>query len=468
MRLTNAPSVALFRRHRCPHEGSSPNRIINKSNQGRCQVKSEYQERYIPEQRKRGPFQRPADLLQNEGDIGKDTTQKVDYVPYVVRPPKPRELERYMPNPNRFEAVSEQKDHYRGVLSEAAKIPAYLRGETMRVPSARVEYKSLSHSDYQGWIPQVQRVMRSHTYMPPAERFNETSIHRRDYQRFNQPPRPTARRPDKIKYEGPVSSTTHYRTDFISKEIPARQERKREERVPPEEPFNSSSVFKEDFKDHRGAPKAPIFNPVSDLFKSSEPMQGETTKKEEFKSWDVSPRKQKEPKEYKRPDGLMDCQTTHMDYCHFGKQALPARTARPRTKLRFGREDTLDDKTNYGLSFKWFAEPVFHSKGPGIYNEIFPPIAEKSSQTSEFLDKYKRFNVVPPKMFRDRSSLFKTSEGVSKETVYGDNYHWPHVSCPSDALIKGNTSFVFDHESESGHKLFSVSESNRNVDIAVA
>lgn len=431
-------------------------------------MNSEYKTNYLPGQRTRGPFHRPTDLLQTEGDIDKDTTQKLDYLPFAVKPPKPKEPEKYVPNPNPFETVSEHRDHYRGVRTIPAKIPPYIRGETMRVPSAKVVYKSISHDDYKGWTPQVHRVMRSNSYAPPVEPFRETSIHQQDYLRFNQPPRPTARQPDKIRYDGPVSSSTNYRTDFMNKEIPPRYQRKQEERVPPEEPFNSNSVFKEDFVDLRGAPKAPIFNPKSDLFKTDQPMQQTTTKAEDFKSWGVSPRKQPEPEKYKAPDGSMDCQTTQMDYMHFGKKAVPAKKARPRTKLRFGREDALDDKTNYGLSFKWFYEPVVHSKGPKIKNEIFPPVQERSPEKSEFLDKYKRFNVVPPRMFRDRSSLFKTSEGISKDTVYDGDYTWPRVSCPSDALLKGKGTFTFDHETETGHKVFAIAENSHSTDIAVA
>lgn len=431
-------------------------------------MNSEYKTNYLPGQRTRGPFHRPTDLLQTEGDIDKDTTQKLDYLPFAVKPPKPKEPEKYVPNPNPFETVSEHRDHYRGVRTIPAKIPPYIRGETMRVPSAKVVYKSISHDDYKGWTPQVHRVMRSNSYAPPVEPFRETSIHQQDYLRFNQPPRPTARQPDKIRYDGPVSSSTNYRTDFMNKEIPPRYQRKQEERVPPEEPFNSNSVFKEDFVDLRGAPKAPIFNSKSDLFKTDQPMQQTTTKAEDFKSWGVSPRKQPEPEKYKAPDGSMDCQTTQMDYMHFGKKAVPAKKARPRTKLRFGREDALDDKTNYGLSFKWFYEPVVHSKGPKIKNEIFPPVQERSPEKSEFLDKYKRFNVVPPRMFRDRSSLFKTSEGISKDTVYDGDYTWPRVSCPSDALLKGKGTFTFDHETETGHKVFAIAENSHSTDIAVA
>ena len=456
------------RRHRCPHEGASPNRVINKSSQHRCNVNSEYKTNFLSTQRTRGPFLRPTDKIYSEGEVVADTTHKLDFVGFPVSPPKQKEPLIYVPNPNPFETVSEHRDHFRGTRTIPAKIPPYLRGETMRAPSAKVTYRSTTIDDYKGWTPQTQRLVRTagkNTYAPPVEPFRETSIHRQDYLRFNQPPRPTARQPDKIKYDGPIADSTNYRTDFSSKEIPPRYQRKQEERVPPEEPFHANSVFKEDFTDLRGAPKAAIYNPQSDLFKTNEPMQQETTKKDDYKTWEITPRKQTEPARYKAPDGTMDCQTTQMDYAHFGKKAVPAKNARPRTKLRFGRENALDDTTNYGLSFKWSYEPVVHSKGPKIKNEIFPPVQEGSPGRSEFLDKYKRFNVVPARMFRDRSTLFKTADGLAKDTVYDGDFTWPNVNCPSEALLKGQGTLAFDHETETGHKIFSISE--RGTDIAV-
>lgn len=164
----------------------------------------------------------------------------------------------------------------------------------------------------------------------------------------------------------------------------------------------------------------------------------------------------------------MDCRTTHMDYGHFGRKGVPAKNARPRTKLKFGREDLLDDTTNYGSSFQWKAQPVIHSKGPRVHNEIFPSARNEGIDKSEFLDSYKRFNVLPPKMFRDRSCLFKTSEKLASSSQYDGEYSWPAVKCPSDALMRGSLDFVFDHETENGHKVFSIPEVSKSADMAVA
>ena len=167
-----------FSRHRCPHGPSNPNRVINKSDHDKCHV-SEYQTRYHKVQPKRGPFHRPTDLIHTEGPLIDHTTQRADFVPHEVSPRKPKEQEKYIPNPNKFDTVSEQRENYRGFRAVPAKIPPYLRGETMRVSSTKPEYKSTSHKDYRGWKPQrTERIIRGSTYSAPSEPFNETSLHR--------------------------------------------------------------------------------------------------------------------------------------------------------------------------------------------------------------------------------------------------------------------------------------------------
>ena len=183
----------------------------------------------------------------------------------------------------------------------------------------------------------------------------------------------------------------------------------------------------------------------------------------------ISPPKAKEPEQYKKPKGNMDCRTTQKDYGDFGSKGIPAKNARPRTKLRFGREDLMDDTTNYGASFQWKAQRVVHSKGPAVKNEIFPaPVPGTATERSEFLDSYRRFQVMPSKMFRDNSSLFKSSDRVASSSVYDVEFKWPKVNCPSDALMRGSARFAFDHETESGHKVFTVPEVSKSADMALA
>lgn len=362
--------------------------------------------------------------------------------------------------------MSEHQDHFTGTRGPAARIPGYLRGTTMRAPSAKVDYKSVSHGDYKFWAPEpVARVTRSHTYAPPSEPFRETSIHRQDFKRFNEPPRPTGRQPDKIALVGSITDTTSYKTDFPPKELPAKTVKEKEVYNPPSEPFNSTSIVRADFKDPRGAKKASLCRWNEHLFKSSNPMQQETTNSATFRDWGAKPRQLKEPDPYIKPEGSMDCRTTHMDYCFFGDKAKPAKTARPRTKLRFGRENELDDRTNYSTNFQWRTQPVTFSRGPALENEVLPKGGRSGfDATSEALDNYKRFNVAPPRSFRDNSTLFKTSDKINTGTVYRGDYSWPRMKCTYDTLFAGSKSDkLLDHVSEEGHRFYSMNEVSENV-----
>ncbi|KAK3738142.1 hypothetical protein QZH41_005324 [Actinostola sp. cb2023] len=443
-------------RHRCPHEFSNPNRVINKKQEDNCTV-TEYRGKYLNRSPRRGPFNRPKDLIHYDGPLDQSTSHKTDFGTYEVMPPRRKEPEKYVPNPHKFNEVSEHHDHYKGVRAIPAKMEPYLKGVTMRMPSARIEYKSTSHGDYKSYRPEpLLRIGQSNTYMPPAEPFRDTSIHRQDYLRFNQPPRPTGRQPDKITIQGPQERETTHLSYYTAKELPPKFELKKEHHSPPENPFDSTSVFKADFQDFRNAPKARKFRPISDLFATDKKMDSSTTKDADYKAWEVKIPKHKSPELYKRPEGDVDCRTTHMDYGNFSRRALPAKNARPRTKLTFGREDALDDTTSYGLSFRWTAQPKILSRGPLERNEVFPTANTSFNETSEFLDKYKRFNVVPSKMYRDNSTLFKTSDPVSGNTVYKRDFDWPSVDCPSDKLFSGTAAFKFDHETETGHRFFEI------------
>ncbi|XP_048583256.1 LOW QUALITY PROTEIN: stabilizer of axonemal microtubules 1 [Nematostella vectensis] len=269
-------------RHRCPHGSSDPNRVINKEREDKCSV-TEYKGNYHRKSAQRGPFHRPRDLLHPEGDIPDNTTSKTSYITHEVSPPKKKEPEKYVPNPNRFVTVSENKDHYRGSRAPPARMNPYLKGITMRVPSAQIQYMSTSHGDYRTWKPEpLEKISRSKTYAPPEQPFNETSIHRQDFMRFNQPPRPTARQPDKIRMSGSMDKTTTNLTYFTPKRSPPKMEKKRDEYVAPEQPFSSTSIFKTDYQDFRNAPKAAMYRPISDLFATDKPMQRETTKNADF------------------------------------------------------------------------------------------------------------------------------------------------------------------------------------------
>merc|ERR1712079_820648 len=118
-----------------------------------------------------------------------------------------------------------------------------------------------------------------------------------------------------------------------------------------------------------------------------------------------------------------------------------------------------------GTDFQWRTQPAKFSRRPTDTNEVLPKGGRNGfDATSESLDKYKRFNVVPPRSFRDNSTLFKSADKINDGTVYNGDYNWPSVKCPSDAIFSGKSSeFVFDHQTEEGHKMFSIQDVSKTL-----
>jgi len=423
---------------------------------------SEYGQRYQSIAPARGPFRRPKDLIHYDGKVSKDTVQRSDFIEHPVSPPKPKKADEYVPNPNKFDFISEHHDNYTGTRTAPATVPPYLRGITMRWPSAKLEYTSTSQRDFSDRKPNERARLvdlSKSKYTPPKSPFRDNTLHRMDYIRFNQPPIPTARQPDKIQFDGPSSKETTSKTDFTAKELPAKIPPRVEKHVSPEEPFNSTSVFRADFMNHNKIMKRDGFKRESELFKSGEAMQSATTKADDFQMWPVTLPEKKRADIYKRPEGCMDMVATSSDYQHFGNKAVPARSARPKTKLKPGRFYPFEAGTNYNSSFQSWNVPPVKSIAQDNSNFVLPKAVGTLNETSEFLDKYRRHNALPARKFNPISDLFKTDKALDKDSTYKNDFSEKGFSCQTDALLKENSaSFHFEKETEDGHRFYQIAE----------
>lgn len=430
---------------------------------------TEYRGRFDEITPKRGPFLRPIDQIKHEGETPSETTNAISYVPHNVQVPKPKEPEKFVPNPHRFEAVSEHHEHYRQLGGVPARIPPYLKTTTMKKPSAKIDYISTKQNDFKAWTwpGRPDLITRENPYRPPSKPFKDTSIHRQDFKTFNQPPIPSARQPDKLNFgDNPVNFQTTNRTFHKPLKVdPTRPvERHSEVRSPPKSAFTSKSVFRSDFIDHKATKSAYMFKPASLLFKTNDSMECQTTKGDAFKAWPVETRQRKAPEVYKKPEGLIEIKPTSSDYSHHGDLAVPARSARPHTKLRRGREFPFNPTTSYSLEFKPYdslppREKLKQNAKDG--NDIFPKSEGKEpfTATSEFLDKYKRHQTVPARMCKGDSSLFKTAENLSDTSLYKEHFRGERIKCPTESLLRDGEVgvFSFDHLTEDGHKVYEIS-----------
>ena len=251
----------------------------------------------------------------------------------------------------------------------------------------------------------------------------------------------------------------------ILKASPTRPiERQPEMEALPKTAFTSTSVFKADFVDHKAIKSAHMFKPESHLFRTNKTMEQQTTQGDSFKAWPIESRHRKAPDAYKKPEGEIEIMPISRDYSNHGELGIPAKSARPRTKLRRGREFPFNSTTSYSTEFQKHVTSQRSTlrQNARDCNEIFPKSTEGvevPAITSEFLDKYKRHQAPPARMFKDNSSLFKTSDSFADTSLYKDQFKGERIECPTESLLRNDKVglFTFDHVNEEGHKIFEIS-----------
>lgn len=252
---------------------------------------------------------------------------------------------------------------------------------------------------------------------------------------------------------------------YVLKASPTRAiERQPEMQALPKTAFTSRSVFKADFVDHKAIKSAHMFKPESHLFRTNDAMEQETTQTDSFKVWPIESRQRKAPDAYKRPEGEIEIMPISRDYSNHGELGIPAKSARPRTKLQRGREFPFISTTSYSTEFPKHAtsqRATLRQNARGG-NDIFPKPTDDSEAaaiTSEFLDKYKRHQAAPARMFKDNSTLFKTSENFADTSLYQDQFRGERIDCPTEGLLRNDKVglFTFDHVNEEGHKVYEIS-----------
>lgn len=240
-------------------------------------------------------------------------------------------------------------------------------------------------------------------------------------------------------------------------------ERQPEMEALPKTAFTSTSVFKADFVDHKAIKSAHMFKPESHLFRTNETMERQTTQADSFKVWPITSRQRKAPDVYKKPEGEIEIKPISRDYSNHGGLGIPAKSARPRTKLQRGREFPFNSTTSYSMEFQKHTNPqraTLRQNGRDG-NDIFPKSTEgpeAAAVTSEFLDKYKRHQAPPARMFKDNSTLFKTSASFADTSLYKDQFRGERIECPTESLLRNDKAglFTFDHVNEEGHKVYEI------------
>ena len=369
-----------------------------------------------------------------------------------------KEPERYKPPSGKIEFDSEYHSNYLGEIAAPAKMPAFLKNVTQRLPSGKIESKTTHRNDFRFHTEQTRclPVSRGNKYVPPNSPFMHTSVHRSDFIRFNEPKRPTGRQPDKINArELPMEFETSNKTDFKKHSLKRNElVRRSDEYEQPSGPFAGNSLMHTDYKKHDDASKAQIMKPLTTVFKTNEKMERTTTNLEDFQTWPVAPLKTKAKEAFQQPTGEMYLKSTSMDYKYFGHEAKPAKSARPKTKLRTGRDGLFEGMSNYAADFKqWGSLPALPVK---MQDELvsLSPRKGRFDANSEHHESFKRFNTAPARIFKPVTTVFKTDESMNGKTMYMTDFHGrPPPPCLSDKLLKGKLVGVqLQEDLDTGHR----------------
>ena len=406
----------------------------------------------------RGPFLKPKDLLLSKGEIELTTVNKEDFIPHSLPEKWTKEPVAYVPPNGTMDIESEYHSNFLGEVSPPAKMSQFLRGVTQKLPSGRMQGDTTNKTDFRKYSMPTKSlpVSNGNKYVPPKSPFTHTSIHRADFQRFNEPKRSTGRQPDKINMKDlPMELETSHHTDFKRHSIKKNDIiRRNDEYERPSGPFDANSLMHTDYVRHADARKFIRGKPTATVFKSSDKMERTTTNLEDYKSWSVEAPKPKARQQFQMPEGKMYLNPISTDYRYFGSEAKPARSARPKTKLRTGRDGMFCGTSNYTADFKqWASLPAFPVK---LEDELkaLSPRKTKFDANSEHREAFKRFNTAPARIFKPSTHVFKTEDAMSNTTTYKSEFDGrPPPSCPSEKILKGRISGIkLEEDFDTGHR----------------
>lgn len=415
----------------------------------------------------RGPFFKPKDLLAAKGDIELSTINKEDFITHSLPEKRTKEPLKYVPPSGAMDLDSEYHSNYLGETIPPAKIPQYLRSVTQRVPSGKMQAETTSRTDYKKYskMPHTMPVSNGNKYAPPKSPFSYTSVHRADFLRFNEPKRATGRQPDKINMKDlPMELETSHQTDFKRHSIKRNDLiRRSDEYEKPSGPFDGNSLMHTDYVKHVDAKRANREKPVTTVFRTNEKMERTTTNLEDYKTWVAEAPKPKQKQQFQKPAGEMFLKPISSDYKHFGKQAVPAKSARPKTKLRTGRDGPFCGTSNYTDDFKqWASLPALPVK---LQDELITlsPRRTKFDANSEHREAFKRFNTAPARIFKPGTHVFKTDDAMSSKTVYMTEYDGRSAApCLSEKILNGSVSgFQLQEDFDTGHRYVIDSQEKR-------
>ncbi|MBN3296320.1 SAXO2 protein, partial [Amia calva] len=353
------------------------------TDRGRMDGTTTFKADYIPYEVSRRPVHLQEEYKPGSGHIDLGTTYKLDYNPYKVQPFAPaRPRERTHATGGKLDTLPTYKDDFRAW--EFSKRELTKPDLSYHPSSSKFGNKTTFQDDYcpKGLVPresfkpsnmaklsnspfdsltnnrisyiphplEAKFVKPKDEYKPSSQPFEDLTIHRRDFKGLSGELSKSCK-PDfsRAATDATFNGSTEFRDRFQQWPVTLPHVHKSPEYVTPQGHMDLSTTSHGDFIKHQINPFVPI-RPISRGRKSSAPFQGNTTMKEDFRTWDV--RKQnmiKIQEEMAKPTGKFDGLSTFK--AHYTPHEIhPSQSCKP-LNIALKSSAPFDDGTMYRTEF---------------------------------------------------------------------------------------------------------------------
>ncbi|KAK6188981.1 hypothetical protein SNE40_005044 [Patella caerulea] len=431
-------------RHRCPHR---PNAPIGRGDR-ECLL-TEYNTTYRQHPMQPRESFKPANVaVKGDGPMDDKTTHRVDFIEHPVGRPPVHQPDVYKKPHGEFDMLTSYKKEY----TEKGGVKAVpIKHEGLRQLPARFEGEPTYQSDFRKW-PIIRQAAYGNQacWQPPTQQFDGETTFARDYQKYNQPPRQSMKPQEAVKASDiPFDGKTGYRDYYVKHPLEARKAKEQAKYKPSGIPFDGLSTFRRDYTGPPGE-KTQSCKPANLAFQSDAPLEDMTTFKNDYRRWATERPHFHDPDTYKRPEGDMDMNTTHL----LAYKAHPLQkhmTKRPcsATGLRPG---TFDGTTNYSMDFKqWDMGQRSRPTMKPDYNPNTAPFEGLPTYKAHYI----KHPVNPMKSCKPDNSAFQSDATFDDGTMYRMDYTPKKIDpCPVTIIETGRSTFKFDHVDGRGHKVY--------------
>ncbi|XP_062405052.1 stabilizer of axonemal microtubules 2 [Sardina pilchardus] len=298
-------------RHRCPH----PPTALHYGKGNKVCVITEYTEKY-PSYGRQHPTQslKPKrDFEGNKGKMDGTTTFKTDYIPYEVLPRPGRQKAEYKPKPGEIDMGTTYHQDF--PCYEVRSVPPTKPKQRSHVGSGKLDTVPTYKEDFRQWELSKRELRKPDvTYRPPSAKFGNSTTFQDDFAPRGLVMRESFKPSNQPKLSDvPFDGVTSNQQAYVAHTLEPRFSRPPKVYERSSEPLQGLTSHKQDFQGLPGAiPKS--CKPENPKATSDSRFQSSTEFRDRFQQWPVAMPPRHKTLEYVAPSATMDLSTTTNTY----------------------------------------------------------------------------------------------------------------------------------------------------------